>query len=111
VKLIDPVSYHETLRLVANSKIVLTDSGGLQKEAFWLHIPCITLRENTEWIETVDLGANTLTGADMEKILEEARKYLLFKGYKAELKDLPNPFGDGRASKRIIKILNDSLVS
>ncbi len=60
LRLVDPVGYLEMLHLVKHAKIVFTDSGGLQKEAFWLHTPCVTIRETTEWVETVQLGANML---------------------------------------------------
>lgn len=102
VKLIDPVSYNEMLKLVANSKIILTDSGGLQKEAFWLHAPCITLRGNTEWIETVQSGANVLVGNDTKKIVQKAKEYLVKKSMKTELREMFNPFGNGQASKKIL---------
>ena len=61
VNLIDSIGYHEMLKLIKNAKFILTDSGGMQKEAFWLRTPCITLRNNTEWIETIHLEANCLT--------------------------------------------------
>lgn len=68
LRLIDPVGYIDMVTLTADAATVLTDSGGLQKEAFWLGVPCITLREETEWIETVATGANIVTGIADEKI-------------------------------------------
>jgi UDP-N-acetylglucosamine 2-epimerase len=73
VKVIDPVGYLDMLKLEKSAKAILTDSGGIQKEAFWLKVPCITLRDETEWIETVNLGWNRLVGSNVEKILEAVR--------------------------------------
>jgi UDP-N-acetylglucosamine 2-epimerase (non-hydrolysing) len=76
VKLIEPVSYLENINLIKNASLVMTDSGGLQKEAFWLKIPCITLREHTEWVEIIQLGANYLAGSNTEKIIETAEEII-----------------------------------
>lgn len=72
IRLIEPLGYLEMVRAVAGARGVLTDSGGLQKEAFWLGIPCVTLREETEWIETLADGSNRLAGASSERIREAA---------------------------------------
>jgi UDP-N-acetylglucosamine 2-epimerase (non-hydrolysing) len=109
VKLIEPVSYLENISLIKNATLVMTDSGGVQKESFWLKTPCITLRENTEWVETVQLGANYLLGSNTERIVKTAKEIIdneeeLCK----KLGELPNPFGDGRASQKILKIIKDS---
>jgi len=106
IKLIQPVGYIENLCLAKNAKLILTDSGGMQKEAFWLRTPCITLRDTTEWPETVKLEANYLTGSGTQKIIETAKEiveneeYLTKKLYK-----LSNPFGKGNASEKILEAI------
>ena len=106
VRVMDPVGYHDMLSLIKNARMVFTDSGGMQKEAFLLHTPCVTLRERTEWVETVELGGNVLVGNDTDVIVEKARElFLASEGLKSRLKRLPNPFGDGKASKKIIDVL------
>jgi UDP-GlcNAc3NAcA epimerase len=101
---IDPVGYIEMLALLKHSKIAMTDSGGLQKEAFWSKVPCITIRDRTEWVETVNLGVNFVTDINPDKIISTL-KYILdnYKEIKKRFKI--NPFGDGHASEKIIKIL------
>ena len=106
IKLVKPTGYHETLKLIKNATLILTDSGGVQKEAFWLKTPCITLRRNTEWPETTRLKANYLTGTDPQKIVKTASKILEDKKQiEKKLKELPNPFGDGNASERILEAI------
>jgi UDP-N-acetylglucosamine 2-epimerase (non-hydrolysing) len=111
VILTEPLGYFDMLGLMKNSAVVLTDSGGMQKEAFLLHVPCVTLRYNTEWVETVRLGANKLVGAESERILGETRKALENGGIKMKLESLPNPYGDGKASHKIVKDLKGRLYS
>jgi UDP-N-acetylglucosamine 2-epimerase len=95
---VDPVSYLEMLTLEKHARAILTDSGGVQKEAFWFGVPCITLREETEWVETVELGWNTLAGTDPDRILAALDK-------PKPLAPPPPVYGDGRASERIAAVL------
>ena len=97
---IGPVSYLEMIALENASRFILTDSGGLQKEAFFFGIPCITLREETEWKETVDHGMNVLCGADTGKIVLESQK-LLNSSPSAE----EAPYGNGDSATKILKFL------
>ncbi len=96
IKLIDPIDYLNFLRLEASAKMILTDSGGVQEEACILGVPCITMRDNTERPETIDVGSNILAGTQPLKILECAR----------HVRDMvniwTNPFGDGNAGERIV---------
>jgi UDP-N-acetylglucosamine 2-epimerase len=98
--IIKPLGYLDFLNLMNNAKKILTDSGGIQKEAYILKVPCVTLRENTEWIETLEKGWNILVGVDRQRII----KTILESSIKGEQK---NYFGDGNASKKIIEIINN----
>jgi len=102
IELIEPVGFLAFLQLEANSKLVLTDSGGVQEETCILKVPCVTLRDNTERPETVEVGSNVLSGVNQNKILE-CVNFMLRKGRNWE-----NPFGDGRSGSRIVKILDKS---
>lgn len=106
---INPLGYLDFIHLIANSKFVLTDSGGLQEETTVLRIPCLTLRENTERPVTVVEGTNTIVGSDKAKIISESLKILSGQGKRGKL---PR-FWDGKASQRIARILatggNDEL--
>lgn len=75
VRVVDPVGYLEMVALSESARMILTDSGGLQKEAYWLRVPCLTLRDQTEWVETVEAGWNRLVGADSDKILAAVRSF------------------------------------
>ncbi|RXA19722.1 UDP-N-acetylglucosamine 2-epimerase (non-hydrolyzing) [Methanosarcina sp. MSH10X1] len=96
---IPPVGYLDMLKLEANALKILTDSGGVQKEAYMLGVPCITIRENTEWIETVEDGWNVLVGANYEQIVNSVKNFCGCTSKK-------NVFGTGDASEKICKILN-----
>jgi len=102
IKFFEPIGYHDMLQLTKHARIVFTDSGGLQKEAFWLHTPCITLRNTTEWTETTELGANVLVGSNPQKIVEATRGIMETRDIKIKLERLKNPFGDGQASQKIV---------
>ena len=97
--IIDPVGYLEMIYLIKNSNLVMTDSGGLQKEAFFFKKPCITLRDETEWVELVENNFNTLTGANREKIINS------FKNHKFNQNFNLNLYGGGEASKVIVENL------
>lgn len=97
IKIIDPVGYLSLIQLLSKASKVLTDSGGLQKEAFFMSVPCITLRDETEWIETLEDGWNLIVGAHTEKIIEAAKL--------AKPEKKGNPFGDGQAGEKILENL------
>jgi len=103
VKVIQPVSYLEMIFLENNARLILTDSGGVQKEAYWLSVPCITLRDETEWVETVKSGWNILVGADKERIIDGVRRD--HKPYDVSPRSI---YGDGDAANRILDILQRS---
>ena len=108
IRTIDPVGYIEMLALLKNAKITITDSGGLQKEAFWSKTPCITIRDRTEWVETVDLGVNFITDISPVRIAEAIKQ--IQENY-SEIKSRfkINPFGDGKASEKIVNILKERI--
>lgn len=101
LKVIDPVGYLEMVWLIDNCKIVMTDSGGLQKEAYFFNKQCITLRDETEWVELVEHGVNFLVGAKKEKILNIYYNLNDF----TKTYDRINLYGDGNAATIITKNL------
>ncbi|MGH7730065.1 MAG: non-hydrolyzing UDP-N-acetylglucosamine 2-epimerase [Candidatus Eiseniibacteriota bacterium] len=101
VRRLPPLGYLEFLGLHAGAALMLTDSGGLQEEACCLRVPCVTLRDNTERPESIDVGANVLVGAEASRIVAGARVMV------AKPRDWPNPFGDGTSGARIVDILLD----
>jgi UDP-N-acetylglucosamine 2-epimerase (non-hydrolysing) len=101
LELIEAVDYLSFLQLESQAKVVLTDSGGVQEESCILHVPCVTLRNNTERPETVAVGSNVLAGTTPEKILECTGSMV------ERANEWANPFGDGTAGERIVKLLNE----
>ncbi len=101
VRLIEPVSYLNMLVLEKHARAILTDSGGVQKEAYWFKVPCLTLRDETEWVETVKSGWNVLVGAETKKIVDAVRQR---EWGKDPLKN-KRIFGNGRTSEKIVMVL------
>ncbi|HUF02065.1 MAG TPA: UDP-N-acetylglucosamine 2-epimerase (non-hydrolyzing) [Gaiellaceae bacterium] len=98
VRVVEPLGYLELASLASQARVILTDSGGLQKEAYWYGVPCVTLRPSTEWVDTVETGANVLVDDDPDALVEAVRR--------ARMPD-PRPvlYGDGHASERIAQVL------
>lgn len=101
INIIDPVGYLSMVWLIGNCDMVMSDSGGLQKEAYFFSKPCITLRDETEWVELVEGGFNVLVGAEKERIVDtyRSRPFSRFEDGAAAL------YGDGAASKKIVDFL------
>ena len=100
ITLIDPVDFLSFLQLEKNASLILTDSGGVQEESCILGVPCVTLRSNTERPETIEVGANVLSGTEPERIVECARNMI------ERERTWENPFGDGKAGERIGKVMD-----
>jgi UDP-N-acetylglucosamine 2-epimerase len=98
VQLIEPVGYFDIMMLEDNARLIATDSGGVQREAYFLGVPCLTLREETEWVETVTAGWNKLVGVEPEQVLAAWSNFGLPTNH-------PSIFGDGKAGQRIAQIL------
>lgn len=103
---VDPVGYLEMAALERDAAVILTDSGGIQKEAYFHRVPCITLRDETEWVETVEAGWNILAGADAVTITAAT---MLFR--KRPPKGDIDAFGDGRAGEKIARMIKKALGS
>lgn len=98
---IDPLPYLEMQGLQMSASLILTDSGGMQKEAYFHRVPCITLRDETEWMETVTSGWNQIVGADSRRILEAVRQA------EAPVCDSGNIYGEGDAARKVVDALED----
>jgi UDP-N-acetylglucosamine 2-epimerase len=98
LKLIDPLGYVDMIALVSSARLVLTDSGGLQKEAYWLAVPCLTMRNETEWVETVATGWNLLVGTESEVIVNAVKTF-------SPPTLHPALYGDGAAAEKCVNLL------
>lgn len=101
--IIEPLDYLAFLKLLSEAKLVLTDSGGLQEETCIMKVPCVTLRDNTERPETLQVGSNMLAGTDPKEILKAAKEMV------GKSRDWVNPFGDGNSAGRIVEVLRKKL--
>lgn len=108
IQMIKPIGYLDFLILQSNSKLMITDSGGIQEEAITLDVPCLTLRYNTERPETVHAGGNILVGSNTEKITSNVAKLMADNKIYQKMKDAANPYGDGTASKQIVDAIQDA---
>jgi UDP-GlcNAc3NAcA epimerase len=98
VRMIEPLGYLDFAALASQARVIVTDSGGVQKEAYWYGVPCVTARPSTEWVDTVELGANVLVDDDPERLAEATRA--------AQMPaERPPLYGDGEASARVARAL------
>jgi UDP-N-acetylglucosamine 2-epimerase len=103
VQIIDPVGYFDMLTLEENARLIATDSGGVQREAYYMSIPCLTLRDETEWMATVETGWNKLVGASREMIVENWFNF-------SPPVEHPPIYGVGNAAQRIAELLKTSVM-
>ena len=103
IRIVKPLGYLDMLQLQQNAALIATDSGGVQKEAYYCNTPCLTLRDETEWVETVEIGWNTLCRIDKREILEKSESILV----NGAPKNHPDVYGDGFACERIVKELSN----
>jgi len=96
--LIEPLGYLEMVALIGSARLVLTDSGGLQKEAYWLGVPCLTMRNETEWVETVQAGWNVLVGPDPARIAGTVKSF-------SPPGEHPTLYGDGTAAEKCVDLI------
>jgi len=105
IQMINPVGYLDFLLLLSHSKLVLTDSGGIQEEAITLNLPCITLRYNTERPETVTAGGNILVGTTKKVIVDNVKRIISDTQLYQKMINAPNPYGSGETSEKIVEII------
>lgn len=98
ITVVEPLGWLDLMSLAQNAQFIITDSGGLQKEAMWLGKHCVTIRDETEWVETVQQGVNRLVGLDGEIPIPDS-----------DAGDFTNPYGEGDASIRLVEILKGVL--
>jgi UDP-N-acetylglucosamine 2-epimerase len=99
VRLLDPLGYLDMAALCSQARVIVTDSGGLQKEAYWYGVPCVTARPSTEWVDTVEAGANVLVDADPDRLAAAVAAARM-------PDDRPSLYGDGHASERVASALH-----
>jgi UDP-GlcNAc3NAcA epimerase len=102
IRIIDPVGYFDMLSLEENARLIATDSGGVQREAYYLSVPCLTLRDETEWVATLQTGWNILVGSDQKRILDAWFNI-------NPPSEHPDIYGNGNAAQLIVKIINGIL--
>ena len=102
VRMIQPLGYLDFAALASQARVILTDSGGLQKEAYWYGVPCVTMRPSTEWKDTVEVGANVLVDDDPDAIATAAAEARM-------PEERPQLYGDGRAAERIAELLQSAV--
>ena len=98
LKIVEPLGYLDFAALASQARVIVTDSGGVQKEAYWYGVPCVTARANTEWVDTVEAGANVLVDDDPDRLVEAVRTARM-------PADRPQLYGDGHSSGRIARAL------
>lgn len=104
VIVIDPLGYLDMLNIMQNAYVIITDSGGIQKEAYYLNAPCITLRDESEWVETVDVGWNFIVGVNQDKFISAYSSCTAVREQKH-----PELYGDGKTAEKIVDILKKTL--
>ena len=104
VRISPPLSYLDFAALASQARVIVTDSGGIQKEAYWYGVPCVTARPSTEWVDTVEQGANVLVDDDPDRLVEAVRTARM-------PADRPPLYGDGHASEKVAAALPASLAA